>query len=99
MAYTIQPEAIAGVLADVTRTSNVLIEGYHSLEEPLESAGVGVGSSGLITNALGEVITWVQQTLGSARAGADACLEGAALATNTYLFGDEEMARAYQRGR
>ena len=97
--YTIVPEQVAVVLGDFTRTANRLIEEYHALEEPLDAASIGSGSSDLVSSALSEVVAWVQRTLSAARDEADSCLDGAALATNTYIFGDVEMARAYQEGR
>lgn len=93
--YDIIPADVGRVLAQVDTDGDQLITHYEQLADPLQGAGQGCGGSALITSALGDVVAWLQNTLGTARTQMQHCLEGATNATNAYIFGDQEMAHEY----
>lgn len=111
--YDIDPEGVKKVLtstsADAEKFATIVapladVSGPASGHGPngytagiATSIATGCGNSGAIVPALGEFFQVQGTNLTAMSTRINACLTGAAAATNAYLHGDEEMVATYQK--
>lgn len=91
--YDIRPDGVASVLDAVDGASELLSKTFDEMSDSVSEASGAAGSSGIVTGALAEVLTWLGERQALMDSAVERATNGVAEAVDAYARGDAAMAR------
>ncbi|MGL5860233.1 MAG: DUF6507 family protein [Phycicoccus sp.] len=91
-AYDVVPDRVGSVAQAVDGGLDRLLVAYEDMAEPVAAASTAAGSSVIVTEALADVLTWLQERAAVMGAAVGSGLTGVADALDAYTRGDAEIA-------
>jgi hypothetical protein len=90
--YRILPDGVASVLDAVEGATERLVATYDEMSGPVGAASGAAGSSGIVTGALAEVLTWLVDRADIMTSIVDLATNAVSEAVDAYAKGDQQMA-------